>query len=103
MYYHISSIYTIYLYIYIIVYICVNVPLRPFDSTAPGLSELAGHLAGPRLGSQPFHPAAGAWTQTGQRQGGGLWENHRKTMGKPLKNWKTIGKPLNRWKIIGKP
>ena len=76
----------------------MNVPQTIRIYVAPGLSELAGHLAGPRLGSQPFHPAAGA-AKTGQRQG----VVHGKTMEKNENHWNTIGKPWKNWKIIGKP
>ena len=48
------------------IYIYTPVIVIRSKTTAPGLSELAGHLAGPRLGSQQVDPAAGAGLRTAQ-------------------------------------
>ena len=49
-----------YIHIYIYNIISAIVIAMKYDDLAPGLSEFAGHLAWPRLGSQQVHPAAGA-------------------------------------------
>jgi hypothetical protein len=76
------------------IYIYTPVIVIRFYGMAPGLSELAGHLAGPWLGSQQVDPAAGAprraekWLAlNGEPPGktaGFLWEKYGKI-------WKKMG------------